>query len=1491
MSRHSPQNPGARSRRAGSRALATLLLGLLCTAAATPAAADPVQLGPFATSDVFETPGCSPACTPGDFPLDYGVLRTFVYTLTPGDVVTDILIEGVWGGTNPRSAPVEVYLGAARVATCTAADLCITDPTGRVAWNGGAGFRLTDLGVDLADFQGNDATLSVVQTGTATADTVDLSGLQVTVFVERTCEPEICDGFDNDCDLQVDEDITPTPTTCGVGECSSNVGVLECQSGTLVNTCDPLAGATADDQCDGLDNDCDGAPDDEYVPTPTACGVGECSSNTGEIACLAGVPTDTCDPLAGATADTQCDGLDNDCDGAPDDEYVPTPTTCGVGSCSGNAGQIECLAGVPTDSCNPLAGATADTQCDGLDNDCDGAPDDEYVPTPTTCGVGVCAGNAGEIACLAGVPTDTCDPFAGAATDDQCDGLDNDCDVAVDEDAVPIVTGTDVGLCQTEIQTCIGGSFQITQTGIGPVPETCDGIDENCNGAPDDGVADLVSGSDVGLCQIEIQSCIGGSFQITQTGIGPAPELCNGLDENCNGTPDDGVADLVSGSDVGQCQTEIQSCIGGSFQITQAGIGPAPETCNGLDDDCNAQPDDGIADIVTGTDSGVCQTEIQSCVGGSFQVTQTGIGPSQETCNGLDDDCNDVPDDGIDDIVTGTDVGACRTGIQSCIGGSFQVTQVGIPPAQETCNGIDEDCDGTPDNGITDLVSGSDIGECRTEIQRCLGGSFQVTQTGIGPVPEQCNGLDDDCDTVPDDNIPDIVTTTDTGECQAEIQSCIDGSFQITQTGVGPAPEQCNGLDDDCDEQIDEDIADLVNGSDVGACRAEIQSCVGGSFQVTQTAIGPTIEICNGIDDDCDTVPDDDIADIVTGSDVGECRTEIQSCVDGSFQVTQTGITPETETCNGLDDDCNAQPDDGIDPIATGSNLGECRSEIRECIGGSFQITQTGIDPVAEICNGLDENCNSIVDDIDDIVTGSDVGECRTEIQKCLGGSFQVTQTEIGPAPEVCNGLDDDCDGSSDDGVADIATGSNVGECQEEVQSCIGGSFQVVQARIDPTSEICNGLDDDCTGAVDNGFGPISCGTGVCEATVESCVNGVPQSCVPLTGPGEELCLDGLDDDCDGTVDDGDVCELEGFDSFAGDVELATVGGLELALVAAEAGGLRLLEFSELGPAQVGVLDPDTCKDGFVNVAASVQDVAAETESGFSYLAAGPCGFWVADGDSNPASPVWVAAIDTPGFALDVEIVEEESLLFVADHNGGLETYDVSNPAAPSPMGQVGRANAGFGAAIDVDVFEGLAYVATTRGLRIVDPANPFSPVLIGVYDTPGATGPGQDVEVVAWEDETHAYLSAFQEGVYILDVTDPTLPELIGTMPSRVPGVTAVYETTVAGQRAFLAEDNPELRIYDISDPADPIELEPFPARGHVWDIAVDGPVAFLAFGEDPFGETPGAEAVHVTLMGLQPEDVGAVPEPTRAALVIASLTTLAWLRARTRRRGGAQR
>jgi len=119
-------------------------------------------------------------------------------------------------------------------------------------------------------------------------------------------------------------------------------------------------------------------------------------------------------------------------------------------------------------------------------------------------------------------------------------------------------------------------------------------------------------------------------------------------------------------------------------------------------------------------------------------------------------------------------------------------------------------------------------------------------------------------------------------------------------------------------------------------------------------------------------------------------------------------------------------------------------------------------------------------------------------------------------AIEICNGIDDNCNNLVDEFLGSTTCG--VGACQRTIDNCVGGVPQTCTPG-SPTAEVCNNIDDDCNGAVDDNIPDITCGQGICQRTAVACVNGTPGTCVPGT-PGTETC-NGLDDNCDGIVDNG----------------------------------------------------------------------------------------------------------------------------------------------------------------------------------------------------------------------------------------------------------------------------------------------------------------------------------------------------------------------------------
>ncbi len=159
--------------------------------------------------------------------------------------------------------------------------------------------------------------------------------------------------------------------------------------------------------------------------------------------------------------------------------------------------------------------------------------------------------------------------------------------------------------------------------------------------------------------------------------------------------------------------------------------------------------------------------------------------------------------------------GACKLGERTCEDGSWSECRNEVVPTAELCNRVDDDCDGIVDNGFERegalcFYKGAK-GACRTEGKwRCSadGTSSECDAPLVKPTPEVCDGIDNDCDgEVDEDSVPQAeqaCTTGKPGVCNAGTNKCVNGRVQCVQN-VQPGMEICNDLDDNCNGVVDED--------------------------------------------------------------------------------------------------------------------------------------------------------------------------------------------------------------------------------------------------------------------------------------------------------------------------------------------------------------------------------------------------------------------------------------------------------------------------------------------------------------------------------------------------------------------------------------------------------------------------------------------------------------------------------------------------------------
>jgi len=477
-------------------------------------------------------------------------------------------------------------------------------------------------------------------------------------------------------------------------------------------------------------------------------------------------------------------------------------------------------------------------------------------------------------------------------------------------------------------------------------------------------------------------------------------EICDGEDNNCNGTKDEGFDLSTDVSNCGSCGNvctlghatpecktvsgfptcSVKSCESGYSDVDKLNPNgceytcpvnpPVAEICNAEDDNCDGQINEGNPgggqDCDTNCPNGVCQGECTSgttvCVGTGL-VCVPGIQPSLEVCDGKDNDCDGEVDNGFNTKTDPNNCGACGTvcsmdhAVGGCVTGACQVAacQPGYfnndndpangceykcpvtSPTVETCNGIDDDCNGVVDDAAAIAAQ-------------------KPATSGCYPKPgTPCAGADFVC------------TGTNGWRCNygAGVETDAKGKLIVAET-------LCDGLDGNCNGQVDETFTDLNTECDngkMGACRdygkrvcTQNHAATVCDLTVKPDPISatPTTEICNGIDDDCDGSVDEDIADDMVSLTISGHSFKIDRYEASRPDATNTSIgLNETRRCvkaNVLPWTQATNAEAAAACAATGARLCTAAELAAACAGTAENIYPYGAVYQPQTCNGLDND-------------------------------------------------------------------------------------------------------------------------------------------------------------------------------------------------------------------------------------------------------------------------------------------------------------------------------------------------------------------------------------------------------------------------------------------------------------------------------------------------------------------------------------------------------
>lgn len=474
--------------------------------------------------------------------------------------------------------------------------------------------------------------------------------------------------------------------------------------------------------------------------------------------------------------------------------------------------------------------------------------------------------------------------------------------------------------------------------------------------------------------------------------------------------------------------------------------------------------------------------------------------------------CDDQPPDGFVDDASDCDDADSRVN----------------PAASEVCDSYDDDCDGLVDGDDADL-SGGAVYYADTDDDGY--GDPAVTAPGCWAAPE--GFVDDDTD-------------------------CDDADAATSPA----ATELCNGYDDDCDDLVDSadpTVADEgmtwfdSDGDGYGDTATSETACVGGGRVAlpgdcddTDPAVNPdALEVCDELDNDCDALVDAADGSLESGTayyadgdadGYGDALDERVECSPPAGFVTDSAdcddanaeVNPAAqEVCGGLDDDCDGLVDNEDDDVhgagttwldADGDGYGDAATEAVACAGAGrvgtpydCDDTDAAISPAAqEVCNGIDDDCDERLDDADfscaglvagfEDADGDGYGASSVQVRVCtLPSGYVADNTDCDDAVatnnpagvEVCDAVDNDCDGltdGEDDSITDATTWyedhdrDGYGSASHTDAGCsappgyVADNTDCVDADADispAATETCDSQDNDCDGLTDDDDGSL----------------------------------------------------------------------------------------------------------------------------------------------------------------------------------------------------------------------------------------------------------------------------------------------------------------------------------------------------------------------------------------------------------------------------------
>ncbi len=249
------------------------------------------------------------------------------------------------------------------------------------------------------------------------------------------------------------------------------------------------------------------------------------------------------------------------------------------------------------------------------------------------------------------------------------------------------------------------------------------------------------------------------------------------------------------------------------------------------------------------------------------------------------------------------------------------------------------------------------------------------------------------------------------------------------------------------------------------------------------------------------------------------------------------------------------------------------------------------------------------------------------------------------------------------------------------------------------------------------------------------------------------------------------------------------------------------IEFSTNYPSNPSII-------GFVETPDSAHSVTIVDQ--IAYLADGDSGLQVID-VSDPSNPSIIGSVETPGYAHSVTVVDQTA--YLADGESGLQVIDVSNPLHPVIIGGIDIPTYVTTLAINGN----LVYIggSSDKNLWVIDVSNPSIPVIVSDIDLTGQVG-----HIAVNENMLYVANPYYYKGLQIIEIKTPFNPDPFIVSSIETPGL--AYDVSVNGNIAYVADAFDGLQVIDITNPYNPYIIANIDSE-FATDVEVTGDIAYM--------------------------------------------------------------